>query len=248
MRQNSDARLASLTDACSVVVTDQSEEQHVANDAPTNRFARLTQPNNPISVRQQIEAEQMLVAWRNFRHSSLAARWEAAASWTRVVVTLTSGISALSVLADSTAMATVFAVVTAAVAALNAGFNPSESAKKHRDSAREYGHLIGPLRQLVFKMDEFYGFQKLETLYDSTQGVYYEAPMEYSPAEKEELRDVWDAYCAIRAKIETIADSEPSLAKLWGGPQFLPSSSRRSVPDGAMRVQPPPPSEASASD
>lgn len=88
----------------------------------------------------------------SYQHSRQAGKWDVLASWLRVVVTLTASVSALSVFADSKVMAAVFATITALVSAVNAGFNPPERAKAHRDAARAYGHLMRPLYLLWYTL------------------------------------------------------------------------------------------------
>jgi hypothetical protein len=62
-------------------------------------------------------------------------------------------------------------------------------------------------------MDEFYDFAAARTAFD---GEYYEQPPKpMGVEEKQELRATWEQFSQLRDRIEAIADTAPSLTKLW---------------------------------
>lgn len=179
---------------------------------PESTYRPFAQPNTPQSVREQIAWDADTMFHCTLHHDKLATRWEQVTSWTRTVVTLTSGISALTILADSITAATVFAIMTACIAALNAGFSPPDRAKAHRDAAREYGHLVRPLGELLYKLDQtVYVSQSAHT----SSGTAYDAGFyaTYQMSDRE-LRDVWECFGELRNRIEKVDDTAPGLTSL----------------------------------
>jgi len=213
------------------------------------RSNSFSQPNTAESLRHEIAWEAENIVWRTGRHEQLAYRWDSVVSWTRVVVTLTSGISAISIVGDSITVATVFAIITAAVAAVNAGFAPPETAKKHRDAARAYGHLERPLQELLVKLDSYfrieYGVEYVpETRYDSEAGAYYDAGYYKETPRKTgkdpdeaDLAPIWEAFSKLRERVETINDTAPGLSS--SGPSALDSAlDKRADPGTDLRELP----------
>jgi len=174
-----------------------------------------TLPRTPEYAASQIGWECGNVQWRSDRHSRHANFWETVTSWTTVIVTLTAGISALSVFANSTVMASVFAAITALIAAINAGFNPSDRAKKHRDAARAYGHLERPLAELFYKLESYRQTEyHSQTAYDQETQSYHDAGF-YQTVDftvpSEDLGDIWLAFLKDRERIESIDETAPTL-------------------------------------
>jgi hypothetical protein len=147
----------------------------------------VTLPGDRNSAEYVFGQEYSNVEGLSYEQSMRAGRWDLLASWLRVIVTLTASVSALSVFADSKVMAAVFATITALVSAVNAGFNPPERAKAHRDAARAYGHLMRPLYLLWYK------------LYSSA---------EISP---EKYSELWTSFLELEQQVERINESAPPV-------------------------------------
>ena len=158
-----------------------------------------TLPNDPDSARSQIAAEYATVRERSDEHTWRAANWDTLASWLRMIVTLTAGISALSVFADNNMVAAIFASITALVAAVNAGFNPPEKAKLHRDAARGYGRSVRPLHELLHALDtpRTAGKRAHEGHVSTTDGII----------RAEKLPAAWEDFLLHQEQIERIEES-----------------------------------------
>lgn len=126
---------------------------------PVKLTPEVTEPANPDVMRAQIETARRDVTQRAFNHDRAGGRYEAFARWLRLLVTLASGVSALTVIADSGEAATIFALLTALFAAINAGFSPPETAKAHRDAARGYARLRRPIEELRYRLDSYYHYE-----------------------------------------------------------------------------------------
>jgi hypothetical protein len=184
------------------------------SQAPSKKVD-VTRPNDPGSASEQISTEYQNVEYRTDEHSWRAGNWDTLASWLRVIVTLTAGVSALSVFADSQIMAAIFAAITALVSAVNAGFNPPEKAKAHRDAARAYGHLERPLAELLYVLDEGRITEYVpQTGHDLNTGMTYDAGYYRTMQVKipsERLSEVWTNFLKLRERIESIDESAPTL-------------------------------------
>ncbi len=158
----------------------------------------VTLPGDRNSAELVIGQEYSNVGELDYEQSMRAGRWDLLASWLRVIVTLTASVSALSVFADSKVMAAVFATITALVSAVNAGFNPSERAKAHRDAARAYGHLMRPLYLLWYKLSS------------STE------------ISLERYSELWASFLELEQQVERVNESAPAVyhwRKAAGGHQ-----------------------------
>jgi hypothetical protein len=160
-----------------------------------------------------IDWESFNVTVRSEAHARIATFWESVASWTRMTVSLTAGVSAISIFADNTVVAATFVVITALVTALNAGFSPSELAKKHRDASRGYGHLERPLADLAWALES-----SAETVYvpvtGHDQGAEYDAgyyTTDWSLS-AEERDSIWREFVGMRERIEALNESAPPLS------------------------------------
>jgi hypothetical protein len=193
----------------------------------------FTRPITPDSMRIQIKLEYEYVVLQSNEHQGQAIKWGTIGSWTRVVLTFTSGISALSIFAHSTVMAATFAAITVAVSALNAGFNPPETAKRHHDTARAYGHLTRPLSELLYKVD---GWSKMKKYVP--QQRYHDRPAATrgtsGPSRPwlldEDMKGVWELFLKDRERIEAIDETAPDVdIQVTGEP-----GGRQSRPGGVI--------------
>lgn len=82
-------------------------------------------------------------------HRARARSWDIGAKLIAFVLTVTAGVSALTIVADHVAVATAFAVVTAVFTAANSVFGPAETAKQHRDAAAAYERAIFRLGEVA---------------------------------------------------------------------------------------------------
>ena len=182
---------------------------------PSRRPHVSSQPHTAEAVREQLTWECNNVSVRKERHENRADRWDAIAAWTRGIVTLTAGISALSIVTDNLVLATVFSITTAVVAAINAAVEPPETAKKHRQAARAYGRLERPLGELLFKFESYYEPEYVpQTGYDPVSQTHYDAGYYRATGRGptvEDLTEMWSDFRAIREKIEEIDERAPSL-------------------------------------
>jgi hypothetical protein len=96
---------------------------------------------DPTLVRKRIDTLEAEVGVRIKDHEKRSGRWEYVASWGALVVALAAALSSASLLADKSDLAVGLSVATAAVAAVNAAFDPQRKATGHQKAARAYHRL-----------------------------------------------------------------------------------------------------------
>jgi hypothetical protein len=130
-----------------------------------------------------------------------------------MTVTLTAGISALSVFADNQIIAAVFAAITALVSAVNAGFNPPEKAKIHRETAHDYRHLNWHLEDLLHVLSPPIEYISTTITNSETPGIMH--PRSCLQAQDaiplERFSAVWAGFLKLREQVERIDEKAPVI-------------------------------------
>ena len=147
-------------------------------------------------------------------------------AWFDSVLNSSLLIRCLAIFAGNTTATIVFTCITAAVSALNAGFDPPSRAKRHGDASRAYNHLLRPLSELGYKLYSLYTLEYVpETIY-APDGSYREVWrwQQTGAPDKAEVEAVWAGFVKLRERIESIDETAPSLTSalpnlsgLWPG-------------------------------
>jgi hypothetical protein len=162
------------------------------------------QPASLLTVAREVrqEAQDVDGAWRY--HLGRAKKWDRVAALTRLLIALVSGVSAITAVADDTRVAVGFAILTALIAAINAGYSPAELAKRHREAAVGYGTFRRALNEYSWKLAD--QLDEPRMAYASAEDA--EATRKQRATE---LRAAWLAFRGLRQEISQIDAAAPSV-------------------------------------
>ncbi|WP_298460476.1 hypothetical protein [uncultured Cellulomonas sp.] len=123
----------------------------------------------------------------------------------------------MSLFANNDALTAVFAVTTAVVSALNAAWDPTERARKHRRAASDLMRLEGPLNDVCRA-----GWQSIQTRYvavpgvDQKTGAQYDAgyytDVDLAPAE---LKALAGRLIALEDDVRQAVEDAPPINRLF---------------------------------
>jgi hypothetical protein len=148
---------------------------------------------------------------RAYAHETAARRWDNIAKSGSLIVAFTAAISTLSIFADNKEIAAIFALVTAAVGALQASFDPARTAKEHRDAALGYSKWLRTIADIATVVTP-----NPDTSYDPGTGLYYDSAKPVSLSEDELAQinqDRWDCFRGI-GEVDAKAPSI-SWSRVW---------------------------------
>jgi hypothetical protein len=131
-------------------------------------------------------------------HRKRARTWDVGAKVIAYVLTLTAGISALTIVTDHEAVAVTFAIVTAVFTAANTAFGPAETAKQHRAAASEY-------ERAILRADDIASTCRPSTQFNQSTGMYEPGPS----IAGDELSAVWQEYERLRLEVLDISNKSP---------------------------------------
>lgn len=131
------------------IQTNPSDSSITPADAPPLQADRIVPPSNPIDLLQRAETTYTALFEATDRHNILASRWNIVDTWTRLAVTLSASLSALSLFTKDSPMTIAFALTTAIVSALNTAWDPAQRSTQHRRASMIFRHQLVALSALA---------------------------------------------------------------------------------------------------
>lgn len=198
------------------------QDSTAPQSVPRTMKERRSQPLRPntLKLQEDLWSEYQNVKSRSERHAKEAQKWHRIARGTRFVVAFAAALSTVSIFAENTVAAAVFAIVTAAGSALDIAFAPGDKTIAHAEAAKGYGHHIRPLSQLIGTEE---GEYVERPTYDYETGQSYDAGY-YKWSDKTSI-EIWKRFRAIRDEIEKVDEKvDAGALVLSPGPYEDPDS------------------------
>jgi hypothetical protein len=167
--------------------------------APPNRATAAEIELKPLEAPELAEAIAADFRYSRERaelHEVRAGRWDLTARWARFIVAMTAAISTLSLIADNIIVTTIFSIITAVIAAINAAFDPSATSALHRQSAKEYQLLSRKLGWLSRRLDP------------------YATPFSKKQIDTSDLETIYRTYLEHRIEVDAANERAPAINRL----------------------------------